>query len=111
MRTGAVWRERRERPSEDRFERADGTVQWIRWEIIPWRAGDGSVGGIVIFSEDITPRKKAEERLRLAASVFTGAREGITITDPKGTILEVNDASPVSPATRAKRRWARIRAC
>jgi len=95
-----AWREEHRRclageqlgKDERRFVRANGSVQWIRREILPWRAGDGSVGGIVIFSEDITERKLAEERLRLAATVFTGAREGITITDPTGTILEVNDA-------------------
>ena len=43
------------------------------------------------FLRDITERKEAEERLHLAASVFTHAREGITITDPSGTILDVND--------------------
>jgi diguanylate cyclase (GGDEF)-like protein/PAS domain S-box-containing protein len=77
---------------EDRFDRADGRVEWSRWEIIPWRAGDGSVGGIVLFVEDVTQRKAVEDRLRLGATVFTGAREGITITDRAGTILEVNDA-------------------
>jgi diguanylate cyclase (GGDEF)-like protein/PAS domain S-box-containing protein len=77
---------------EDRFDRADGKVEWRRWEVIPWRTGDGSVGGIVLFAEDITERKAVEDRLRLGATVFTGAREGITITDRTGTILEVNDA-------------------
>ena len=77
---------------EDRFDRADGTVEWSRWEVIPWRAGDGSVGGIVLFAEDVTERRAVQDRLRLGASVFTGAREGITITDRKGKILEVNDA-------------------
>ncbi|MDW7645994.1 MAG: EAL domain-containing protein [Desulfuromonadales bacterium] len=48
---------------EDRFKRADGTFQWVRWEIRPWHAADGSVGGIVIFSEDITERKIYEEKL------------------------------------------------
>ncbi len=52
------------RADEDRFERADGTVQWLRWEVLPWRAGDGSVGGIVIFSEDITAYKQAEDEIR-----------------------------------------------
>jgi diguanylate cyclase (GGDEF)-like protein/PAS domain S-box-containing protein len=79
-------------PAEDRFERADGTVQWLRRELMPWRAADGAVGGIVIFTEDITKQKLNQERLGLAATVFTHAREGITITDPSGTILDVNDA-------------------
>ena len=46
---------------------------------------------IVGTSSDITLRKKAEEKLKLAASVFTHAREGIMITDADGAILEVND--------------------
>ncbi len=77
---------------EDRFDRADGTVEWSRWEVIPWRSGDGSVGGIVLFAEDITQRKEIEERLRLAANVFTGVREGIVITDRTGAILDINHA-------------------
>jgi len=79
------------RGDQDRFERADGTVQWIRWAVIPWRAADGSVGGIILFAEDVTHQKETEQQLRLAASVFANAREGIMITDPAGTILEVND--------------------
>jgi PAS domain S-box-containing protein len=50
-----------ERSDEDRFERADGSAQWLRWEIHPWRDARGAIGGIVIFSEDITARKLAEE--------------------------------------------------
>ena len=45
---------------EDKFPRADGSTDWIRWEIRPWLLADGSIGGIIIFSEDITLRKKAE---------------------------------------------------
>ncbi len=48
---------------DDRFERADGSAQWIRWEIRPWSHADGQVGGIVIFSEDTTRRKEAEAAL------------------------------------------------
>ncbi len=79
-------------PGVDLFEHGDGTRQWLRREIIPWRADDGSVGGLVLFSEDETERTESAERLRLAASVFMTAREGITITDAAGNILEVNDA-------------------
>jgi len=51
------------REDNDRFERADGSVQWLRWEVRPWRDDVGNVGGIIIFSEDITARKHAEEGL------------------------------------------------
>lgn len=45
----------------------------------------------VIELLDITDRKKTEEQLKLAASVFTHAREGIMITDTAGAIIDVND--------------------
>ncbi len=47
----------------DRFERADGSVQWIRWEVRPWHDAEDNIGGIVIFSEEISQRKRAEEAL------------------------------------------------
>lgn len=40
---------------------------------------------------DITNRKLAEEKVKLAASVFTNARESIIITDAKGTIVDINE--------------------
>lgn len=51
---------------EDRFERMDGSVQWLRWEVRPWRDSKGDVGGIVIFTEDITERRRMEEETRKA---------------------------------------------
>ena len=41
---------------------------------------------------DIDDRKQYEERLQFAASVFTHAREGITITHADGSILDVNES-------------------
>jgi PAS domain S-box-containing protein len=48
----------------NRFERTNGAVQWIRWGIHPWRDGTGHVGGIVIFTEDITESRQLEAQLR-----------------------------------------------
>ena len=44
------------------------------------------------FFRDISERKQAEEKLHLASSVFIHAREGITITNADGTIIDVNSA-------------------
>lgn len=52
------------REEAEEFRRADGTVQWLRWELRPWYDAGGKVGGIVIFSEDITNRKSAEDALQ-----------------------------------------------
>jgi PAS domain S-box-containing protein len=47
------------RADEDHWDRADGTT-WLRWEIRPWQNLDGTPGGVLIFSEDITRRKQME---------------------------------------------------
>lgn len=49
---------------DDKFVRADGTIQYIRWEVHPWYLSSDDIGGIIIFSEDITERKTAEEELK-----------------------------------------------
>ena len=51
---------------EDCMEKQDGSLLWLRCGIRPWYAGDSSVGGIVIFSEDISRRKQAEEAVAKA---------------------------------------------
>ena len=46
--------------------------------------------GLVVTYIDISDKREAEERLNLAASVFTHAREGIMITDKHARIMDVN---------------------
>ncbi|MEO5327048.1 MAG: EAL domain-containing protein [Magnetococcus sp. THC-1_WYH] len=44
------------------------------------------------LKQEIEERNRAEEGLRLAAKVFENASEAIVITDPFGTIIDVNQA-------------------
>jgi two-component system CheB/CheR fusion protein len=53
---------------------------------------EGLIQGICTQSTDVTDRKLAEEKLRLAARVFDRAGEGIIVTDAESRILTVNDA-------------------
>jgi PAS domain S-box-containing protein len=59
---------------------------WVRRKLV--RAGTG----LAVTVEDISERKQAEGRQRLAASVFDNAAEGIMITDKDNNILSVNRA-------------------
>ncbi len=60
---------------KERFVRADGTEQWLYRIVRPWRAPEGSIGGIVILTEDITHRQHAEQRLRHLNSILDGIRK------------------------------------
>ena len=80
----------------DRFERADGSVQYLRWEIRPWRKAGGSIGGIVIFYEDTTERmlsrialQLSEERLR---TILDGIPASIYLKDREGRYIFANAA-------------------
>jgi diguanylate cyclase (GGDEF)-like protein/PAS domain S-box-containing protein len=53
---------------------------------------DGSVGGLVGLMLDITERKRMEDNLQQAATVFDNSAEGVTISTPDGTIIAVNRA-------------------
>lgn len=70
----------------------DGKRIWLSTSKAPIRGHNNEVIGVVGAYEDITVRKEAESTLRLAANVFSHAREGIMITDKDGIIIDVNDA-------------------
>ena len=70
-------------------KRKNGTQFWLemKGKDIVYR---GAYARVVGFS-DISDSKAAEDQLKLAASVFTHAREAIMITDANGILIEVND--------------------
>ncbi len=83
------------RDDNDRFDRADGSVQWLRWEVRPWYDASGDIAGIVIFREDITERKQMEAALLKAKEldqilVDALPYAAMLIQYPERTILNAN---------------------
>ena len=48
---------------DDTYIRRDGTVEYTRWECRPWHKLDGSIGGIILYTEVISKRKRVEIEL------------------------------------------------
>lgn len=46
---------------QELFIHPTGRKSWIRWEVKPWYSSENEIGGIILFSEDISERKAAEE--------------------------------------------------
>jgi len=77
---------------EQRIRHKDGHWIWGQWRgRVTERNAQGRAMTMVGSFHDTTERMLAHEKLQLAASVFTHAREGIIITDPRGAIIDVND--------------------
>jgi PAS domain S-box-containing protein len=71
-----------ETSDEDRFERADGSVQWLKWQIHPWRTATGEIGGIIMLSEDITESRRLRESQQLLIDELQHrTRNLITVVD------------------------------
>jgi diguanylate cyclase (GGDEF)-like protein/PAS domain S-box-containing protein len=78
---------------ESRYLRKDGEVVWARTSAKRLQVGRAeSRPDTLAVIEDVTERKKADERLRQSAQVFESTSEGVIITDARGKIRAVNKA-------------------
>ena len=85
------------RKDNDCFKRADGTEQWLNWEIRPWYNSRDEVAGIVIFSEDVTLRTQSEIKLQesrsLLNNIIEATPDAIYVKDTQGRYLLFNKAA------------------
>lgn len=65
-------------------------IYWLKSSLL--HSEQGKLEGAVLTALNITELKNRETRLRLSAKVFDNSSEAIFITDPKGTIMDVNAA-------------------
>ena len=82
----------REVTIEKRYIHKNGHIIWVKLTVSPtWQVGEEPHSHIVVV-QDISKRKKNEEKLQLLARVFSDTHEGIMITDANQIIVDVNPA-------------------
>ncbi len=53
------------------FEREDGSMQWIKWEVRPWYSSPDEIGGILMYTEDISTQKIREQEKRRIEEIWS----------------------------------------
>jgi PAS domain S-box-containing protein len=66
-----------ERCEEDPFPRAGGETDWLQWESRPWREAGGEIGGVILFTQVITERKRTEAALRQSEERYRQLVQGV----------------------------------
>lgn len=59
-----------ERCDEDPFPRANGQLDWVRWQVFPWHEKNGEIGGIMMFTEVITKHKELQDKVRAQSAAL-----------------------------------------
>jgi PAS domain S-box-containing protein len=57
------------------IERQDGSPAWLRWDIKPWYNEDQEIGGLIIFTEDITAIKLKDAAHKQVSEILNKTSE------------------------------------
>ena len=60
---------------ESIFEREDGSTQWITWDVRPWYLYENKIGGIIMYTADITHIKQKDLEKRKTEEILDKTNE------------------------------------
>ena len=86
-----------EKADEELAVMPDGSTDFLRWEVRPWRKVDGSIGGTIMFSEVVTSSVRARQALSESEARMRGileaAVDAVVAVSDTGLIESFNPAA------------------
>lgn len=82
----------------ERLKRADGSIEWVQWEAMPWKRDDGEIGGIIIFAQLLTDLVKSRQKARsvdheLNLLIDSATHHAICLLDDEGRVIIWNSGA------------------
>ena len=71
--------------------RKDSSIAWMEVSLSFLRGREGKPEGVLIVSRDVTERKEAEEEMQKMASIVKHSIEVVSLTDPEGNMVFLNE--------------------
>lgn len=85
-----------EKADAEPFNRDDGSLDWVRWEMHPWYLQKDTIGGVILFSEVITNiismLDEQKETRNILQAALANMSDAVFISDFKGNFIEFNEA-------------------
>lgn len=78
---------------EDCLVKPNGKQEWVKWEIQPWSAADGEIGGLMLSAELLTERKQLADALQLTQFAMDKAADAVLWMTPDAHFSYVNEAA------------------
>lgn len=66
----------------DCFIKSNGDEMWVRWELHPWFDDANNVGGIIIFSEDVSAEKQVSDEMVRVSHAVDAAEDAVFMLNP-----------------------------
>lgn len=62
---------------DEPFYRKDGSVDWLHWDLQPWKDSSGEIVGIIMYTEVVTKRKNIELELKKKSLMMKETRDAL----------------------------------